>query len=260
MTSLRRPSTGPSSFQPEFENVIPINRIQLPGAAARPGSLDGKYKPWDRDPLNLFLVDGATLVGPSEIPLLAPCSLVPERLVAFSETSHPSAPADAVVHFYEQDFRFERIWRNPKKYLDRLRRFAGVICPDFSTHRDIPRAQRIEHIYRNFAIGVWLQREGIDVIANVRVDGLDSVSYSLAGVPENSTVAMGTLGCVRSKENRERYREQVRLTCDNKMPKSIVVCGTDAYGIFNYARGRGVEVVVFPPDSRYRSDDRRAAA
>ncbi|MEI8083290.1 MAG: DUF4417 domain-containing protein, partial [Actinomycetes bacterium] len=35
--------------------------------------------------------------------------------------------------FYEDDYRFNRLWNDPERYIRRLARFAGVVSPDFST-------------------------------------------------------------------------------------------------------------------------------
>ena len=41
---------------------------------------------------------------------------------------------DSWVVFYEADKYFERLWNNPKQYISKLKRFQGVITPDFSIY------------------------------------------------------------------------------------------------------------------------------
>lgn len=72
---------------------------------------------------------------------------------------------------------FERLWNQPNKYLPILKKYAGVISPDFSVYRDMPLVIQQWNIYRSRAVGHWLQENGIPVITNVR--GSDNRTYEL---------------------------------------------------------------------------------
>lgn len=39
------------------------------------------------------------------------------------------------VHFYKDDYQFERFWNNPDKYIPLLQQFGAVCSPDFSLYR-----------------------------------------------------------------------------------------------------------------------------
>ncbi len=54
---------------------------------------------------------------------------------------------------------FERIWTTPNKYLPIIKKFRGVITPDFSVYRDMPLVMQQWNIYRSRAIGHWLQEK-----------------------------------------------------------------------------------------------------
>lgn len=43
-----------------------------------------------------------------------------------------------VAYFSKDDFKFNRIWNNPKRYLEFLKNFKGIISPDFSLYRNMP--------------------------------------------------------------------------------------------------------------------------
>ena len=90
-----------------------------------------------RDVFNAFLVALATYAGFFEIPVIWPCHEVPNRLVPFSKAIG-CKDHDQWVHFYEFDYLFERLWRDPRRYLPILKRYNGVILPDFSLYRDMP--------------------------------------------------------------------------------------------------------------------------
>ena len=190
------------------------------------------------------------------IPKILGCSTVPERLVAFSEAvaKRKKPDPDAWVNFYEDDYRFARFWANPEKYYGRLRAFAGVVSPDHSLYRNMPTAQKIGHTYQNQLLGARLQADGVNVIANVRLSGPDSVPYALAGIPQRSTLALGLNGCTKDKQNRAHVVEEIQLICDSCSPTSLVVYGSDEYGVLDYPLANGVAVHVYPPDSFRRSE------
>ena len=120
-----------------------------------------------RDVFNAFLVSTASYEGLFEFPVIKPCNTIPERIIVFSKAIS-SVHHKQWVHFYEDDYLFERLWRNPEKYLSILSRFEGVILPDFSLYRDMPFVMQLWNIYRSRAIGHWLQKNGIKVIPNIR--------------------------------------------------------------------------------------------
>ena len=165
----------------------------------------------------------------------------------------------AWVHGYEDDYKTERLWRSPEKYFAKLRGFAGVICPDHSTYRNMSRALKIYNIYRNQLLGAIMQADGYSVIPNVRLSGRDSVPYALAGIPRRSTLAVGLHGCTKLLENRSYVVEEIRIICDLCEPVNLVVYGSPAYGVLDYPRELGIPVHVFIPDSFRRSGSRGAS-
>jgi len=259
MTSTRA-TLPPNNQLPLFDLAWPRDDNAAP-VASRTIGVASSSRQDRRDVFNARLLDGLTLVGPYEIPRIDPCTEVPERLIPFSEASARVKPdPNAWVHFYEDDYRFARLWHAPEKYLDRLARFSGVICPDFSLYRNMPVAQKITNTYRNQLLGAWMQVAGIPVIANVRLSGRESIPYALAGIPRHATVALGLTGCTRDLGNRRRVVEEVRILCDELAPVNLVVYGSPAYGVLDYPLQRGIPVHVFGADSFVRSNTRKAAA
>jgi len=259
MTSTRA-TLSPHGQLPLFDLVWPQVEYVAP-MASRTVNVVSSSRRDRRDVFNARLLDGLTLVGPYEIPRIDLCTEVPEKLIPFSEASACGKPErNAWVHFYEDDYRFARMWHAPERYLDRLARFSGVICPDFSVYRNMPVAQKIANTYRNQLLGAWMQATGIHVIANVRLSGRESIPYALAGIPRHATVALGLTGCTRDLGNRSHVVEEVRILCDELAPANIVVYGSAAFGVIDYPLQRGIPVHVFGADSFVRSNTRKAAA
>lgn len=259
MTSVKRtlpPPAQPALFPLETQE-FPRPRIPQATCITEPV---GDAQRDRRDVFNGRLIKGLTLVRHYEIPKIDACTLVPDRLIAFSEAVGMEKPdPTAWVHHYEDDYRTERLWRSPEEYFWKLRGFAGVICPDHSTYRNMPRALQIYNIYRNQLLGASMQTDGCNVIPNVRLSGRDSVPYALAGIPFRSTLALGLHGCTKLRENRSHVVEEIRMICDFCAPANLVVYGSAAYGVLDYPLELGIPVHVYASDSFRRSASREAS-
>lgn len=53
------------------------------------------------------------------------------------------------VHFYKDDYQFERFWNNPDKYIPLLQQFGAVCSPDFSLYSDMPLAVQLFMHYKS---------------------------------------------------------------------------------------------------------------
>lgn len=153
----------------------------------------------------------------------------PERLIPFN-MARCSRDYDSGVHFFIDDYQFERIWMQPERYLNTLRRFHAVIAPDFSQYADTPQALRIWQNYRAKYLAAWWQQQGIHVIPNVTWSTPDSFSYCFDGLPAHSVIAISCQGIHSSALSmylwRKGYGEAVRrlkpaliLRYGNLMPK-----------------------------------------
>lgn len=201
-----------------------------------------------RDVFHAFLVEKAEYAGFLEIPRLDFLDEKPRKLISFSKALK-STDYDCWVHFYQDDAQFERIWNQPKKYLPILRKFSGVISPDFSLYRDMPLVMQYWNIYRNRAIGRWLQDNGVKVIVNVRWGDKRSYAPSCFGVPHGGTIAIGSHGCVKLIEEREFFQEGLEYVVSILHPKTIVVYGAAPGIVFDKYANQGITILQF--DSEY---------
>ena len=197
-----------------------------------------------KDVFRAFLVENADFDGIFEIPLIKTSNLLPDKLITFSKAIS-SRDYDSWVCFYEHDEVINRFWKDPKKYLPMLKRFKGVISPDYSLYYDMPFAQQIESTYKGRALGFWLQDNGIEVIPNVRWG--DSRSFELAcmGVERDKTIAIGTHGCIKTVDDKKRFIAGFDYVVENLQPKTVIVYGRDPGKIFNIAQMRGIRILPF---------------
>lgn len=205
-----------------------------------------------RDVFHAFLIEGATFSDEWEMPHLEPVasdSFPPKELVAFSRAQERHLPGQGkTVHFFEDDFRFERVWNNPKKYLPRLLEFDSIIMPDFSTCIDFPKPLKMWEAYRNLSLASWLQRQGAVVFPNARHQpGCDWLIESL---PRHSVIAISGRGLVRGIEERRRFVRDLRTTVDMLEPTGVVYYGSDTGNVLDYPRALGIPVRTFRGDRR----------
>ena len=208
------------------------------------------------DVFHAFLVKNAIYDGALEIPRIGTVEDLPKKLVVFSKALK-STEYEAWVHFYEDDAAFERLWKNPRKYLQILKRFKGVIAPDFSLYRDMPLVMQLWNIYRSHAIANWLQENGIPVIANVRFGDERTYEPCCTGVPRNAVIAIGSHGCIKLKHEREYFIQGLEYVVRKLKPKTIIVYGTAPDSIFKKYRQAGIAILQF--DSEFMATHRKVA-
>lgn len=209
-----------------------------------------------KDIFRAFLIENAKFSGMYDIPVIRAEHSVPRKLIRFSDACREKKDYNQWVMFYENDFEFERIWNQPRRYLRILSKFEGVITPDFSLYYDMPLAMQIWNIYRSRAIGSWLQHNGVRVIPNIRVGARDTMEVSCTGIPKHNIIAMGTLGCLDDLAYREKFEQNVEIITELLEPETIVVYG-GLPSVFSRLKKRGISVVHSPADySFFRKEEK----
>lgn len=127
-------------------------------------------------------------------PEIAPTQTTGEKFLRFMDFKDITDHENYIAHFFYDDYKFINAWREPDKYIDRLRQFKAVISPDFSLYTDFPRALQILSCYRRQWCGAYWQNQGIDVIPDVVWGDKESFNYCFEGIPKHSTVAVSSVG------------------------------------------------------------------
>lgn len=177
-----------------------------------------------RDVFNLSLVQDIQTVGKYDLPALKPTNQVPKKVIPFNYALSCERPQDYFVHFYIDDYQFERIWHKPKFYALLLQRFAGIIGPDFSTYTNMPKAQQIFQVYKSRLISAYIQSLGQAVIPNINWSTFDSLNWTMDGVPRHSTIALSTNGCLNSKV-KDNFVKCYKKAIEILEPTNIVIVG-----------------------------------
>lgn len=197
-----------------------------------------------KDVFRALLVENADFDGMFEIPLIKTSNLLPDKLITFSKAIS-SKDYDFWVCFYEHDEAINRFWKDPKKYLPMLKKFRGIISPDYSLYFDMPFAQQIESTYKGRALGFWIQDNGIEVIPNVRWGDRRSFELACMGVERDKTIAISTHGCIKTVDDKKRFIAGFDYVVEKLQPKTVIVYGRDPDKIFNITQMRGIRILPF---------------
>lgn len=174
---------------------------------------------------NLHLKKFVNFVDGYEMPTLKACNIIPTSLVSFN-AALTAKDHNQCVHFFIDDYQFERIWNLPDRYVECLRQFQCVIAPDFSQYTDMPYPQRMWNNYRGKFIGAWLQSQGVTVIPNVTWSLPDSYDYCFDGIPQQSVIAINSTGAARYGLTRFLWLKGYREALLRLRPLAIIRYGT----------------------------------
>ena len=144
-----------------------------------------------------------------------------EKLTPFSRK-----PQLGYVHFFLHDYQFERVWNQPKKYLNTIKSFKGALTPDFSLYTDYPIAVQIWQTYRNRWIGRYWQMHGIKVIPTITWSTPESYQFCYNGIPQNSTVAISSVGVLQNKNAQKLFLKGYNELIKRLEPDKILFYGT----------------------------------
>ena len=189
------------------------------------------------DSFGAYLVEGARFSKHEEYPIIEErmiAKTIPVDIMPFSKAiNYRGDLSNTFICTYSPDQTFERVRRNPQKYLNFFKRTAGLIGFDFSIHSDMPIIKQKAQIYDNLALTYYFGKNGVPVIPNVR-SGVDELTPEfLLCIPRNSTIAIGTHGFM--KEMREKYEWYCFLkeVTNTLQPENIIVYGTLSSKMFD---------------------------
>lgn len=140
------------------------------------------------------------IVNKYGIPEMHKTEITGDKMLRFCDFNDVSKHEDYIAHFYYDDYKFISAWRDPDKYIEKLKQFKAVVSPDFSLYTDFPIALQILSCYRRQWVGAYWQYMGIDVIPDVVWGDKDSFDFCFDGIPKHSTVAVSSVGVKCNKD------------------------------------------------------------
>lgn len=129
------------------------------------------------------------------------------------------------IHFYLDDYQFERLWNTPTRYINLLYDFKYVLTPDFSMYTDYPKALQVFNHYRKHWLGAYWQRHGIPVIPTIGWADKESFAWCFDGEPKNSIVSVSSVGVCQNKESIRAFMNGYIEMLDRLHPTKILFFG-----------------------------------
>ena len=121
--------------------------------------------------------------------------LTNQRFISFNSTRNNEAPMlrDFAVHFFVDDNRFEIVYNQPERNLDKLRQYKLLLTPDFSQYAEMQPWRRIESTGKSRWCGAYWKHEGMIVIPTISWSTPRSYEFCFDGVEKNSIIAIGMI-------------------------------------------------------------------
>ena len=175
----------------------------------------------------LFMRNQFEGVGQWGLPLIKKqdLSFSEVKALAYSQTRKKEAieAQSYGVHFFVDDYRFNNIYENPERSIEKLSQYSFLFSPDFSVYADMPRWKQLENVAKNRWCGAYWQSKGKVVIPTISWGGAASFSFCFDGIESHGTVAIGMIGCKHSHLGFMRGYTQL---LERKEPEKILIVGT----------------------------------
>lgn len=174
-----------------------------------------------------------------QMPIICCDNYIPSDLMGFNYAKS-STNKQCGIHFYIDDYQFERIWNNPEKYTDILKEYECILSPDFSLYMDMPMPMKIWNIYRSRQIGAFYQNQGIKVIPTISWAEKETFEFAFEGIPQESIVSVSTIGVKEDKNALQIWKDGMDEMIKRIHPSTILVYG----GKLDYDYG-DIQVLYF---------------
>lgn len=188
------------------------------------------------DTYNLDLVDISNSTNDFwQMPIINNDNYIPKDLIGFNYAKS-SDNKDVGIHFYLDDYQFERLWNSPSEYVDILNEYKCILSPDFSLYMDMPMPMKIWNIYRSRQIGQYYQSMGIKVIPTLSWAEKETFEFAFKGIPKGSIVSVSTIGVKRDEDALKVWKDGMDAMIKEIEPSTILVYGGELdydYGDIN---------------------------
>lgn len=159
-----------------------------------------------------------------QMPVIKNDGYIPEKLIGFNYAK-TSKDKKCGIHFFVDDYQFERVWNYPEKYVEILAQYECILSPDFSLYMDMPIPMKIWNVYRSRQIGAYYQNAGIKVIPTLSWAEKETFGFCFCGIPKKSIVAVSTVGVKENTEALQIWRDGMDEMIKQLEPETILVYG-----------------------------------
>ena len=177
------------------------------------------------DTYNLNLVDIENSTNDFwQMPIIENDNFIPDDLIGFNYAKS-SKQKNVGIHFYLDDYQFERLWNKPEEYVNVLSEYECILSPDFSLYLDMPMPMKIWNVYRSRQIGAYYQSMGIKVIPTLSWAEKETFEFAFKGIPKGSVVSVSTIGVKRDDKAFQIWKEGMDSMIQEIQPSAILIYG-----------------------------------
>lgn len=192
------------------------------------------------DTFKAYLVEGADFTKIEGYPKIEKWMIPDEvdediKIIPFRQIKQVKNIEEYYICFYCRDKDFNCIRNNPSKYLNLFRRARGIIGFDFSVYSDMKPVMQKSQLNANLSYSFYYGFRYISLIPNVRPGNDETLQDYLEAIPKRSVIAIGSYGCVNTKQEKQRFIHFLEQTLPKLKPKTVVVYGAmpdDVFGKF----------------------------
>lgn len=217
-----------------------------------------KIKPYGAERLrtddyyNLSVVNNTHTSGKYDMPTIEAVDFIPTDLLPFNYAKS-ATDTKQTLHFFIDDYQFERLWNKPAEYLDLIKQFEAAIAPDFSLYFDMPRPMQMWCEYRSRALANYWQRNGVIVIPRLQwTDDPKSFEWCFSGLPKYGTYAVSTIACKRDPYMTKLWHEGMGVAVRKLKPKRLIVYGGALPEKYDFGE---IEVMEFKANAAFGGKD-----
>lgn len=179
--------------------------------------------------MNVRFIDNAEyigrikFVGDYQMPLIKKEEIVlKKKTVSFNNRTQKECVA---LHFFIDDYQFERIWNNPERYIELFKKCEYICSPDYSLFLDFPKVLQLYNSFKKQYLGAFYQSHGIKVVPTVSWSDPSSYNWCFDGIEKGSCVACSSVGCMRNIEAKELFTQGFIAMIDTIKPSKILIVG-----------------------------------
>lgn len=163
--------------------------------------------------------------NPFGFPVIRPYHVDTYDLTPFNYMRSIKHKESKGLHFFIDDYQFQRVWNSPDLYLDSLRSFKYVCMPDFSLYTDFPKAIQIYNCYRNFWLAAYWQYHNINVLPTALWGDPDTFDWCFSGLPQNTDIIVNPIGTQDNFKSKELFKAGFMEMCNRIHPSKVIVYG-----------------------------------
>ena len=164
-------------------------------------------------------------VGEYRFPELKPEKYYPCEYIRFIEAEKCKDRKGVGVHFFMDDYHFDKIWNMLGRYSKMLSQFDAVLTPQWSLYTDWPKAVNIWDHYKSHYVGAYLQEMGVRVYPSIAWADKESYDWCFEGEPVGGCVAVGSIGMMKDIEAKKLFVYGYDAMLERLQPETIMFWG-----------------------------------